>query len=76
MRPHLAWTEYRLADVLLRRGRKEDVPRARILAERARTSADSMGMKRNYLYRVLPALEKEGTITKHGKGYHPAGAAA
>jgi CRP-like cAMP-binding protein len=37
--------------------------------------ADSMGMKRNYLYRVLPALEKQGKITKQGKGYHPATAA-
>ncbi len=35
--------------------------------------ADSMGMKRNYLYRVLPALEKDGRITKQGRGYHPAG---
>ncbi len=35
--------------------------------------ADAMGMKRNYLYRVLPALEQEGKITKQGKGYHPAG---
>ncbi len=26
----------------------------------------------NYLYRVLPDLEKEGRIKKKGKGYHPA----
>lgn len=26
----------------------------------------------NYLYRVLPDLEKEGRIKKRGKGYHPA----
>jgi len=25
----------------------------------------------NYLYRVLPDLEKEGRIKKKGKGYHP-----
>jgi hypothetical protein len=25
----------------------------------------------NYLYRVLPGLEKEGRIRKKGKGYHP-----
>ncbi len=37
--------------------------------------ADAMGMKRNYLYRVLPALEKQGKVTKQGKGYHPAKAA-
>ena len=33
--------------------------------------AKAMGIKRNYLYRVLPALEKDGKITKQGKGYHP-----
>ncbi|MDP9189075.1 MAG: hypothetical protein M3O25_07485 [Actinomycetota bacterium] len=27
----------------------------------------------NYLYRVLPDLEKEGRIRKQGKGYRPAG---
>lgn len=27
----------------------------------------------NYLYRVLPELEKEGRIKKKGRGYHPAG---
>jgi hypothetical protein len=26
----------------------------------------------NYLYRVLPELEKDGRIRKRGKGYHPA----
>lgn len=26
----------------------------------------------NYLYRVLPDLEKEGRVKKRGKGYHPA----
>jgi hypothetical protein len=25
----------------------------------------------NYLYRVLPELEKDGRIKKKGKGYHP-----
>jgi hypothetical protein len=25
----------------------------------------------NYLYRVLPDLEKEGRIRKQGRGYHP-----
>jgi hypothetical protein len=38
--------------------------------------ADSMGMKRNYLYRVLPALEKDGRVVKQGRGYHLAAAAA
>lgn len=27
----------------------------------------------NYLYRVLPDLEKEGRVKKKGKGYHPGG---
>ncbi|HZA59756.1 MAG TPA: hypothetical protein VE523_11280 [Solirubrobacterales bacterium] len=26
----------------------------------------------NYLYRVLPDLEKEGRVRKQGSGYHPA----
>jgi DNA-binding HxlR family transcriptional regulator len=25
----------------------------------------------NYLYRVLPDLEKEGRIKRQGRGYHP-----
>ena len=25
----------------------------------------------NYLYRVLPDLQKEGRIRRRGKGYHP-----
>lgn len=37
--------------------------------------ATSMGISPNYLYRVLPRLQKEAKITKHGKGYRPAGAA-
>jgi hypothetical protein len=35
------------------------------LAKRMRLKAP------NYLYRVLPDLEKEGRIRKRGKGYHP-----
>ena len=30
-----------------------------------------MKIKANYLYRVLPQLEKEGKIKKDDKGYHP-----
>lgn len=36
--------------------------------------ASAMGIGPNYLYRVLPQLQREGRITKTGKGYHPAGA--
>jgi hypothetical protein len=33
--------------------------------------AEEMGIKQNYLYRVLPALEQEGKISKQGRGWHP-----
>jgi len=33
--------------------------------------AKKIGIKQNYLYRVMPALEKEGLVTKKGKGWYP-----
>jgi hypothetical protein len=33
--------------------------------------AAEMGIKPNYLYRVLPTLEKDGKIAKQGTGYVP-----
>jgi len=33
--------------------------------------AAKMGIKQNYLYRVLPGLESEGKVTKRGRGWHP-----
>ncbi len=33
--------------------------------------AKAMSIAPNYLYRVLPRLEREGHIAKQGKGYHP-----
>jgi len=33
--------------------------------------AAKMGIKQNYLYRVLPGLEKEGKVTKRGRGWYP-----
>jgi hypothetical protein len=36
--------------------------------------AAAMGIGVTYLYRVMPALQREGQIHKDGKGYHPAGA--
>jgi hypothetical protein len=33
--------------------------------------AAKMGIKENYLYRVLPALAQEGKLEKKGRGYHP-----
>ena len=32
--------------------------------------AESMGIKQNYLYRVVPGLAEEGRIIKSGKGWH------
>ena len=37
--------------------------------------AEQMGIQQNYLYRVLPALQKEGQIRKEGRGWHPMDAA-
>jgi hypothetical protein len=34
--------------------------------------ADAMGIKANYLYRVMPTLESEGQVVKRDKGWHPA----
>jgi hypothetical protein len=33
--------------------------------------ADSMGIKQNYLYRVMPTLAEEGRVIKSGRGWHP-----
>jgi CRP-like cAMP-binding protein len=33
--------------------------------------ANEMGIKQNYLYRVLPSLEKEGLVRKKGRGWYP-----
>jgi hypothetical protein len=33
--------------------------------------AAKMGIKQNYLYRVLPGLQKEGKVTKRGRGWYP-----
>ena len=35
--------------------------------------AKKMGITPNYLYRVMPQLEKDGKVRKQGKGWHPAG---
>ena len=32
--------------------------------------ADAMGIKQNYLYRVVPDLQSQGLVTKSGKGWH------
>jgi hypothetical protein len=38
--------------------------------------AAKMGIKQNYLYRVLPSLEEEGKVAKQGRGWHPGSASA
>jgi hypothetical protein len=37
--------------------------------------AEAMGIQQNYLYRVLPALQKDGLVRKDGRGWHPREAA-
>jgi hypothetical protein len=32
--------------------------------------ADAMGIKQNYLYRVMPGLAEEGRVIKSGRGWH------
>jgi len=33
--------------------------------------ASKLGMKQNYLYRVMPQLASDGKIVKSGRGWHP-----
>ncbi len=37
-----------------------------------RELAGSMGIKANYLYRVMPTLEQEGKVKRRNGGWHPA----
>jgi CRP-like cAMP-binding protein len=37
--------------------------------------AEKMGIKQNYLYRVLPGLQQDGLVSKQGRGWHPKQAA-
>jgi CRP-like cAMP-binding protein len=32
--------------------------------------AEAMGIKQNYLYRVMPGLADEGKVSKSGRGWH------
>lgn len=38
--------------------------------------AQDMGIKQNYLYRVMPTLQSEGKVSKRGRGWHATAAAA
>jgi hypothetical protein len=63
-----------------RRGRRGGNTRANQALELVRQNpgitipdvAKAMKIQPNYLYRVLPALAKEGKVKKQGKGWHPA----
>jgi len=35
--------------------------------------AEAMGIKQNYLYRIMPTLAEEGKVTKSGRGWHARG---
>jgi hypothetical protein len=62
------------------RGSRGDNTRATQTVELVRTHpgitipelAKHMGIKPNYLYRVLPQLADEGQVRREGKGWHPA----
>ncbi len=62
------------------RGGSSDNTRAAQTVELVRTQpgitipelASHMGIKPNYLYRVLPQLADEGKVRREGKGWHPA----
>jgi predicted Rossmann fold nucleotide-binding protein DprA/Smf involved in DNA uptake len=67
-----------------RRGRpKGSGTRSRQALELVRTKpgipiseiAQEMGIQQNYLYRVLPALQKDGLVRKEGRGWYPTEAA-
>jgi CRP-like cAMP-binding protein len=37
--------------------------------------AEAIGIQQNYLYRVLPSLQKDGQVRKEGRGWHPTASA-
>jgi hypothetical protein len=59
-----------------RRGGTRAEQAVKIITENPGINASELSRKMrlkapNYLYRVLPDLQKEGRIRKRGKGYHP-----
>jgi hypothetical protein len=59
-----------------RRGSTRADQAVRIIKQNPGISVSELGKKMklnhpNYLYRVLPDLQKEGRIKRRGKGYHP-----
>ena len=60
------------------RGKRAEEAVAKIREQPGITTAElahAMGISPNYLYRVLPRLEREHQVTKRGKGYHARGSA-
>jgi hypothetical protein len=60
-----------------RRGSTRADQAVRIIKQNPGITVSELGRKMrlnhpNYLYRVLPDLEKEGRIKRQGRGYHPA----
>jgi hypothetical protein len=61
------------------RGSRGDNTRAAQAVELVRTRpgitipelAQHMGIKPNYLYRILPQLEEDGKVQRRDKGWHP-----
>ena len=61
-----------------RRGSTRANQAVRIIKQNPGITVSDLGRKMklnhpNYLYRVLPDLQKEGRIKRKGKGYHPGG---
>jgi hypothetical protein len=61
-----------------RRGSTRADQAVRIIKQNPGITVSELGRKMklnhpNYLYRVLPDLQKEGRIKRRGKGYHPGG---
>ena len=59
-----------------RRGGRRADQAVKIISENPGIGVAELGKKMklkapNYLYRVLPDLEKEGRVRKQGRGYHP-----
>jgi hypothetical protein len=59
-----------------RRGSTRADQAVRLIKQNPGISVSELGKKMklnapNYLYRVLPDLEKEGRIKRRGRGYHP-----
>jgi hypothetical protein len=66
----------RSSDTRQRRGGTRADQAVRIIKQNPGISVSELGKKMklnapNYLYRVLPDLQKEGRIRRKGKGYHP-----